>query len=334
MSGRAVYGNGLALVVPGGHVVLPEVEPLAQDGIHLRLGLTAGGGRDDNQGGIAFHSPPPLLLRRPSLSTAPVKPTPDVPAETVEERFHRVAAQWHRSTDYLLSMDEAESHPAYEEIVRLGPAVTPPPLRDLAENHTHWFTALEAITGALSGTGFGGRQHPQDGGSVAPLGQGQRLPMVTPLEEMFPGLADGGYRSTSPTFSANAERASSGELRRKRLRTPGDRPNLITLEGGDDLCTETSRSDVLRHPCDLSSRTAYRRDSSGRAFRVLFQANSSPSTSALVGLLTPWTTRSGLWPDFGITKSNRCGKPTPALEAKDWGEAGLYIRIENQQCLL
>ncbi len=82
------------------------------------------------------------------MSTAPVKPTPDAPAETVEERFRRLAAVWHRDTDYLSSMEESDRHPAYQEIIRLGPAVTPLLLRDLADNHTHWFTALEAITGA------------------------------------------------------------------------------------------------------------------------------------------------------------------------------------------
>ncbi len=82
------------------------------------------------------------------MATTPVQPAPDAPAETVEERFRRLAATWHRDTDYLSSMDEAESHPAYQEIIRLGPAVVPLLLRDLAENHTHWFAALEAITGA------------------------------------------------------------------------------------------------------------------------------------------------------------------------------------------
>jgi hypothetical protein len=77
-----------------------------------------------------------------------MKPTPDMPAETVEHRFQRLAAAWHEGTDYLPSMEEAESHPAYQEIVRLGPAVMPLLLRDLALNHTHWFGALEAITGA------------------------------------------------------------------------------------------------------------------------------------------------------------------------------------------
>lgn len=82
------------------------------------------------------------------MATIPVKPTPDKSAETVEEHFRRLATVWQRDTDYLSSMEAADSHPAYREIIGLGAEVVPLLLQDLAENHTHWFTALEAITGA------------------------------------------------------------------------------------------------------------------------------------------------------------------------------------------
>ena len=38
-------------------------------------------------------------------------------------------------------------HPAYRQIVGLGPSVLPLLLRDLAENRRFWFPALNAITG-------------------------------------------------------------------------------------------------------------------------------------------------------------------------------------------
>ncbi len=82
------------------------------------------------------------------MATTPVKPPPGAPAETVEARFRRLATVWHRETDYLSSMEDAESHPAYQEVIGLGPLVVPLLLRDLEENHTHWFAALKAITGA------------------------------------------------------------------------------------------------------------------------------------------------------------------------------------------
>lgn len=78
-----------------------------------------------------------------------VKETPDTPPrETLEGRFRRLATIWHRETAYLSSMTEASSHPAYQEIIRLGPEVVPLLLRDLEAHHNHWFAALRAITGA------------------------------------------------------------------------------------------------------------------------------------------------------------------------------------------
>jgi hypothetical protein len=45
-------------------------------------------------------------------------------------------------------MEAASEHPAYQEIISLGPAVVPLLLRDMEEKHTHWFIALRKITGA------------------------------------------------------------------------------------------------------------------------------------------------------------------------------------------
>jgi hypothetical protein len=81
-----------------------------------------------------------------SLPTNP--PAPSAPAETLAERFGRLVAAWHRETDYLSSMAEAAAHPAYQEIIGLGPDVVPLLLRDLEAKHTHWFSALREITGA------------------------------------------------------------------------------------------------------------------------------------------------------------------------------------------
>lgn len=68
--------------------------------------------------------------------------------ETLENRFRRLSGIWQRDTAYLSSMDEARNHPAYQEIVGLGPAVIPLLLRDLEAHHTHWFAALHALTHA------------------------------------------------------------------------------------------------------------------------------------------------------------------------------------------
>lgn len=85
------------------------------------------------------------------------KPTGDMPpkkagvtprAETLEERFRRLAAEWEQATLYLSSMEQASKHPAYQEIISMGPDVVPLLLRDLERKHTHWFIALREITGA------------------------------------------------------------------------------------------------------------------------------------------------------------------------------------------
>ena len=82
------------------------------------------------------------------MASFPIQRPPGKPSETTEEKFQRLAALWHDETDFLSSMSAAENHPAYQEIIRLGPPVIPLLLRDLEENLTHWFGALQAITGA------------------------------------------------------------------------------------------------------------------------------------------------------------------------------------------
>jgi hypothetical protein len=83
------------------------------------------------------------------MSSIPAKQTAATETnEMLEERFRRLAATWDRATAHLSSMTEASNHPAYQEIIGLGTPVVPLLLRDMEENHTHWFRALREITGA------------------------------------------------------------------------------------------------------------------------------------------------------------------------------------------
>jgi hypothetical protein len=83
------------------------------------------------------------------MSSSSIKPMPATPAvESLEARFHRLAAAWEQATGHLSSMTAASEHPAYQEIIRLGPEVVPLLLRDLAATQRHWFIALRQITGA------------------------------------------------------------------------------------------------------------------------------------------------------------------------------------------
>ncbi|MCI0683329.1 MAG: hypothetical protein L0Y71_14595 [Gemmataceae bacterium] len=68
--------------------------------------------------------------------------------ETLEDRFRRLAAAWQEAVAYHSSTTVRNNHPAYREIIGLGIDVVPLLLRDLEDNHTHWFAALREITGA------------------------------------------------------------------------------------------------------------------------------------------------------------------------------------------
>ncbi len=66
--------------------------------------------------------------------------------ETVEQRFGRLAAVWLGETGHISSTTQLVAHPAFQEIVGLGPAVIPCLLRELERRSAHWHWALERIT--------------------------------------------------------------------------------------------------------------------------------------------------------------------------------------------
>jgi hypothetical protein len=70
------------------------------------------------------------------------------PVETVEEKFQRLASVWRAETAYVSSSSELVAHPAFREIVGMGPAVIPLLLRELENRTGHWHRALRQITGA------------------------------------------------------------------------------------------------------------------------------------------------------------------------------------------
>jgi hypothetical protein len=78
------------------------------------------------------------------MASLPVKP---IATESIEERFRRLAATWHKAVAHHSSTTVRNYHSAYREIIGLGQDVVPLLLRDLEENHTHWFCALREITG-------------------------------------------------------------------------------------------------------------------------------------------------------------------------------------------
>jgi hypothetical protein len=69
------------------------------------------------------------------------------PAE-LRERFNGLAARWKRERGPHSSSARLASHPAYQEIIGLGPAIVPLLLQELEREPDHWFRALHALTGA------------------------------------------------------------------------------------------------------------------------------------------------------------------------------------------
>ena len=80
------------------------------------------------------------------MSTVPTRQTP--PTETIEEKFQRLAAVWLAETAYVSSSSDLVAHPAFQEIIGMGPAVIPLLLRELENRTGHWHRALRRITGA------------------------------------------------------------------------------------------------------------------------------------------------------------------------------------------
>ncbi len=68
-------------------------------------------------------------------------------ATDVEERFQRLASIWKAERGPTSSITAIATHPAYQQIIGMGPAVIPFILRELERELDHWFWALKAITG-------------------------------------------------------------------------------------------------------------------------------------------------------------------------------------------
>lgn len=60
-------------------------------------------------------------------------------------RFAALAERWREETAHLSSSTAIFTHPAYQQVIGMGPDALPHILRDLSETRSHWFWALRAI---------------------------------------------------------------------------------------------------------------------------------------------------------------------------------------------
>ena len=99
--------------------------------------------------------------------------TPDVPppdetprgrdGPTTDQRFRELVCQWKEATQFVSSVTDMVTDPAYQQIIGMGREVLPLILAELRREPDHWFWALQAIT----------RENP-----VAPEDRGQ-IPAMT-----------------------------------------------------------------------------------------------------------------------------------------------------------
>lgn len=75
-----------------------------------------------------------------------VVPGPAAPDR--EQLFRTLAARWKRERGPYSSSAQLAEHPAYQQIIGMGPEVIPWLLRELEQEPDHWFRALHALTGA------------------------------------------------------------------------------------------------------------------------------------------------------------------------------------------
>ena len=66
---------------------------------------------------------------------------------SLEHRFKELVSQWKEATAYLSSSSQLAMHPAYQQIIGMGPQAVPFLLRELRVEPYQWFWALKAITG-------------------------------------------------------------------------------------------------------------------------------------------------------------------------------------------
>jgi hypothetical protein len=64
----------------------------------------------------------------------------------MEERFHRLAAEWKAASRYLSNSAQMAMLRPYQRIIGMGPLVVPLILEELRREPDQWFWALESIT--------------------------------------------------------------------------------------------------------------------------------------------------------------------------------------------
>lgn len=72
---------------------------------------------------------------------------PDYGPSPIQLKFQALAAEWREATDHLSSVRDKCVHPAYQQIIGMGPDVLALVFGELRGKGGFWFWALRALTG-------------------------------------------------------------------------------------------------------------------------------------------------------------------------------------------
>jgi hypothetical protein len=78
--------------------------------------------------------------------TAALPNVPTLSRAELEQKFNRLATEWHKATRMMSSVTKMAMHPAYQKIIAMGLPVMPLILRDLEQTRDHWLWALHVLT--------------------------------------------------------------------------------------------------------------------------------------------------------------------------------------------
>jgi hypothetical protein len=87
------------------------------------------------------------ILRQLAPGVSPPNETPlNADGPTTDQRFRELVRQWKEATQFVSSVTDMVTHPAYQQIIGMGKDVLPLILAELRREPDHWFWALQAIT--------------------------------------------------------------------------------------------------------------------------------------------------------------------------------------------
>lgn len=72
---------------------------------------------------------------------------PMVQKVNLRQRFRELMDVWQKETLHMSSSSQMAMHPAYQQIIGMGPDAIPLLLEELQKKPGHWSWALRAITG-------------------------------------------------------------------------------------------------------------------------------------------------------------------------------------------